>query len=112
MSKVPLGFLPEPMSIPLDRLLPSRKLPTALATSVKFNQIIASIRDIGLIEPLSVTALDNISGQHLLLDGHVRLVALRELEYETAPCLIATDDEGFTYNSRVVIPPEISGGGK
>lgn len=101
MSKVPLGFLPEPLSIPLDRLLPSRKLPVALATSVKFNQIIASIRDIGLIEPLSVTALDKASGQHLLLDGHVRLVALRELEYEAAPCLIATDDEGFTYNSRV-----------
>jgi len=101
MNKVSLGFVPDPLSVPLDQILPSRSLPIALSASVKFKQIVASISEIGLIEPLSVTALDKALGQHMLLDGHVRLVALRELGYEAAPCLIATDDEAFTYNSRV-----------
>jgi len=101
VSKVPLGFIAEPLSVPLDAILPSRKLPATVATSVKYRQICASIKDIGLIEPLSVTAADKVSKQHLLLDGHVRLIALTELGYEAAPCLVATDDEAYTYNSRV-----------
>lgn len=101
MSKVPLGFVPEPLLIPLDKILPSRMLPIALATSVKYRQILASIADVGLIEPLAVTAIDRESGQHVLLDGHARFIALRELGYDSALCLIATDDEAFTYNSRV-----------
>jgi len=101
MTGVTLGFVPDPLSVPLDRILPTRKLPASLALSVKYKQILGSIRSIGLIEPLSVTAPAKSTGQHILLDGHVRLIALRELEYETAPCLIARDDEAFTYNSRV-----------
>lgn len=100
MTAIALGFIPEPLSVALDRLLPSRKTPAELVTSVKFRQIRSSIADVGLIEPLSVTTA-NQTGQHLLLDGHVRLVALRELGYEEAPCLVATDDEAYTYNSRI-----------
>lgn len=101
MTGVLLGFVPDPLSVPLERILPTRKLPSSLALSVKYKQILESVRTIGLIEPLSVTAPDKSTGQHILLDGHVRLIALRELEYETAPCLVAKDDEAFTYNSRV-----------
>ena len=78
MTGIALGFVPEPLSLPIERILPSRKVPVGLATSRKFNQIRASIEEIGLIEPLSVTAVDAASGQHLLLDGHVRLIALRD----------------------------------
>ena len=46
-------------------------------------------------------AVDARSNQHLLLDGHVRLVALRDLGHSAAPCLIATDDETYTYNNRI-----------
>lgn len=101
MTGIALGFIPDSLSVSLDRLLPSRKTPTELITSVKFKQIRSSIEDVGLIEPLSVTAANPTTGQHLLLDGHVRLVALRELGYEEAPCLVATDDEAYTYNSRI-----------
>ena len=59
--------------VPLDKILPSRKVPVGLATSRKYKQIRASIEEVGLIEPLSVAAMDAASGQHLLLDGHVRL---------------------------------------
>lgn len=101
MSKVSLGFIPDAMSVPLEQILPSRKTPAGLITSVKFKQIRSSIEDVGLIEPLSVTEVNKSSGQHLLLDGHVRLIALMELGYEEATCLVATDDEAYTYNSRI-----------
>lgn len=101
MTGVALGFVPEPLVVPLDRILPSRKVPAGLATSRKFRQIRSSIQEVGLIEPLSIAAVDAGTGQHLLLDGHVRLVVLRDLGQESAPCLVATDDEAYTYNNRI-----------
>jgi hypothetical protein len=101
MTGVALGFIPEPLLLAMDMILPSRKVPVGLATSRKYTQIRASIEEVGLIEPLSVAAVDASSGQHLLLDGHVRLVALRDLGHQAAPCLIATDDETYTYNNRI-----------
>mgnify|MGYP002130196877 CR=1 FL=1 len=37
----------------------------------------------------------------LLLDGHIRMFALQELGFTDAPCLIAKDDESYTYNNRI-----------
>jgi len=101
MTGVVLGFGMEPLSVPLANLLPSRKLPEGLLDSRKFKQIRSSIEAVGLIEPLSVTPEIKKSGQHLLLDGHVRLIALKDLGHDAAPCLVATDDEGYTYNNRI-----------
>ena len=101
MSRPPLGFIPDPLTLSLDRILPSRKTPEGLHTSRKFKQIVASMEAVGLIEPLSVGKADKATGQHILLDGHMRLLALRQLGYADAPCLIATDDESYTYNNRI-----------
>ncbi|SCK61126.1 Chromosome segregation protein Spo0J, contains ParB-like nuclease domain [Variovorax sp. HW608] len=101
MSRPPLGFIPEPITLALDRILPSRKPPEGLHTSRKFKQIMASMEAVGLIEPLSVGKADKTTGNHILLDGHMRLLALRQLGYVDAPCLIATDDESYTYNNRL-----------
>ncbi|WP_300451865.1 plasmid partitioning protein RepB C-terminal domain-containing protein [Accumulibacter sp.] len=101
MSRPPLGFIPDPLTLPLDRILPSRKTPEGLHTSRKFKQIMASMEAVGLIEPLSVGKADKVTGQHILLDGHMRLLALRQLGYADAPCLVATDDESYTYNNRI-----------
>lgn len=100
-TAVGLGFALQPLSLPLDRILPSRRIPEGLLDSRKFKQIVASIQAVGLIEPLSVTQAMRDTGQHLLLDGHVRLIALRELGQAEAPCLQANDDEGYTYNNRI-----------
>lgn len=101
MNGVPLGFFTEPLRLPLDMILPSRKPPDGLVTSRKYAQIRASIEEIGLIEPLSVVPAGQNNGQHVLLDGHVRLIALQDLGFDEALCLVATDDESYTYNSRV-----------
>ena len=101
MSKLTLGFIPEVLVVALDNLLPSRKTPAGLITSRKYRQIVASIAEIGLIEPLSVAPASAGTEQHLLLDGLIRLIALRELGQTEAPCLIAKDDESYTYNARI-----------
>ena len=100
MNKLPQAFVPEVMQVPLDKLLPSRRLPVLQGT-VKFHQIVSSIQSVGIIEPLSVTLANAVEAQYLLLDGHVRLQALHELGAATAPCLLASDDEAYTYNTRI-----------
>lgn len=100
MSAATLGFVPEPLLLALALVLPSRKNPDGLQSSRKFKQILASIETVGLIEPLSVGKPDR-TGQHILLDGHTRLVALKQLGFDTAPCLVALDDESYTYNNRI-----------
>ena len=99
MSQVELGFLLESLSMPIDKILPSRQVPEGLLISRKFAQIKASIEAVGLIEPLSVGKLDE--GKRVLLDGHIRLIALRDLGYTVVACLESTDDESFTYNNRI-----------
>ncbi len=96
-----LGFELETWQIPLDELLPSRKVPDGVMTTRKFRQIVSSIQEIGLIEPLSVIKPDPDQSGFLVLDGNLRVLALKELSHDTAPCLIARDFETYTYNHRI-----------
>lgn len=101
MTQLTLAFLPDPLSIALDLILPSRKASTGILNSRKFMQIQSSIKAVGLIEPLAVGPADKKTGHRILLDGHLRLLALRTLEQTEAPCLESTDDESYTYNTRI-----------
>ena len=101
MSNPLLGFVPDPITVPFDKLLPSKKLPLGLDSSKKYLQIKASIESIGLIEPLTIGAADKATGMHVLRDGHIRVHAMKELDFHDAPCLVALDDESYTYNNRV-----------
>jgi len=100
MSQIELGFIPEPLTISFDNLLQSRKLSDSIISSNKYQQILKSISTIGLIEPLSISA-PNSTGKYVLLDGHIRVIAMKELGLIEAQCLIAKDDETYTYNNRV-----------
>jgi len=100
MSQIALGFITKPMVVPFDNLLPSRKLPDNIIRTAKYRQILESLRVIGLIEPLTISAVNSI-GMHVLLDGHARLSAMKELGIKEAQCLISTDDETYTYNNRI-----------
>lgn len=87
--------------LPLTNILPVKQFKPYLKSSLKFQQILASIREIGIIEPLVVYPQNGAGTAYLLVDGHVRLEALRQLGKLEAPCLISTDDESYTYNSRI-----------
>ena len=99
--KLSQAFDGKVVEVPLERLLPSRALPTEIKKSRKFVQIRTSMAEIGLIEPLSVTAADKKTGAYTILDGHLRVKAAQLLGWERIACLVAHDDEGFTYNKRV-----------
>lgn len=89
----------EGITLRLDKLLPTRATSEKLKESVKFRALLASIREVGIVEPVSV--YPQKGGKYLLLDGHARVAALRELGIAEVPCLVATDDEGYTYNKKV-----------
>jgi RepB plasmid partitioning protein/ParB-like nuclease domain len=99
-TPVRLACQPEVVEIPLNRILPMRRIDDRVRKTVKYSCIQASIRELGLIEPLVVFPQPDAQG-FLLLDGHVRLIILKELGVESAKCLISLDDEGFTYDHKV-----------
>lgn len=92
------GFEPTLRQIPIAAILPVKQLPTTVPKGQKYAQIAASIREAGLIEPLVVARAPGQDDTFILLDGHVRLHVLKEMGEETVTCLVATDDESFTYN--------------
>lgn len=89
----------EGITIRLDKLLPTRATGEKLKQSAKYRALLASIREVGIVEPLSV--YPQKGGKYLILDGHARIEALRDLGIVEAPCLIAAQDEGYTYNQKV-----------
>lgn len=94
-TPIRISFEPTVIDVPLDHLLPLRPMTVRITSSKKYARIVASIEQVGVIEPLVVTAAD-VGGRHMLLDGHLRLHALRENGAGTAPCIVSDDDEAFT----------------
>ncbi len=100
-AKVRFGFERRGVELPLTAILPIRQVKPSDGCFGKYRAVLASIRAVGLVEPLVVHPNKGAKGTYLLLDGHLRLKALQELERLTAPCLISTDDDAFTYNDKV-----------
>jgi ParB-like chromosome segregation protein Spo0J len=67
----------------------------------KYTQIVSSVRAIGLVEAPVVTPDKRRAGSYYLLDGHLRVEALKDLGVNEVECLISTDDEAYTYNKRL-----------
>ncbi|HEY7747533.1 MAG TPA: plasmid partitioning protein RepB C-terminal domain-containing protein [Aestuariivirgaceae bacterium] len=104
MSGVKMSFDQTTVMLPLDQIIPTRKLGDKVRRTDKYQSILASIKELGVIEGLAVfphQSSINKPVQYLLLDGHMRLEALKDLGAKAALCLISTDDEGFTYNRQV-----------
>src|SRR6516164_8500399 len=99
-TEVKAAFDQRMLIVALGNILPMKKLTEKITGSVKYRRIARSIAEIGIIEPL-VVARPTEQGPFMLLDGHVRLAILKELGETEARCLLASDDEGFTYNRRV-----------
>lgn len=95
------GFESDCVTLPIDAILPLRTLGKSARSSRKFRQIMASLAEIGLVEPPVVARNNDQSATWLLLDGHMRIEALKEAGVQEVECLIATDDEAFTYNRQI-----------
>lgn len=100
----PIAFQQYIVSISLDLIVPQHELSVETRKSSSYRYIAASIKEIGLVEPLVV--FPKSATQYLLLDGHTRLEVLKARGDTSARCILATDDEAYTYNRRVnAIPP-------
>jgi hypothetical protein len=100
-KEVRIGFDPKGVILPIGSILPLRQLKPGVRVTQKYQQILASVREVGIIEPLIVFPQDRKAEMYLLLDGHIRLEVLKELGQTSARCLISTDDEAYTYNKRI-----------
>lgn len=106
--KVQWGFEAASVQVSLDALLPLKAQREDVKLSAKYRQILTSIRAVGLVEPPVVTPDSANPGVYFIVDGHLRIEALRDLGITRVDCLVSTDDEAFTYNKRVnrLSPPQ------
>ena len=100
-DSIKIGFNVEPMVLEMDSLMASRSNPPRVETSKKFLQISKSVKEIGLVEPVVVHQIKGTQDQFLILDGHLRILALKQLGVSKVECILATDDEAFTYNKHI-----------
>lgn len=98
---VRLGFERTAKTIAIDSLVPLREVGERTKKSAKYAKIETSIREIGLVEFPVIARDPTASDRYLLLDGHLRVEVLKGLGRTDVECLIATDDEAFTYNKRI-----------
>lgn len=97
VKSIKYGFKDKLVNLPLSVLQATKALSVQIKQGRKYGQILSSIREVGLIEPPVVAPL-KYNGKYLLLDGHLRIMALKELGEVHVSCLISTDDEAYTYN--------------
>ncbi len=95
------AFEREAITLAIADIAPLRIVSASVKKSPKFAQIRSSIFYSGLAEPPVVAHDPGETGKYLLLDGHMRLAVLQELGEVHVTCLIATDDEAYTYNKHV-----------
>jgi hypothetical protein len=96
--KVKSAFLRDTIPLDVKYLVPSRVLDARERNHQKYKQIAASIDSVGIIEPLVIFPAGK--GLYRVLDGCKRLDILLAKKIDQVDCLIATDDESYTYNKR------------
>ena len=96
-----MAFEPDSVSLALDDILPVRQVPATVKETRKYRQIAASVREIGIAQPPIVARHSKLTGKYLLLEGHLRIAVLKDLQIDHVTCLVSTDDEAFTYNRQV-----------
>lgn len=100
-KRVRMAFEAATIRIAIADILPLRVVRPTIKASKKYTQISASIREVGIIEPPIVARQQGADGKYLLLDGHLRIEALKDAGTTDVVCLLSTDDEAITYNRRV-----------
>jgi len=104
-NEMKLGFEMKTIELPLEVILPIRNIKSPHNLN-RYQAIVKSIREVGMIEPLVVYPQKDKSGTYLLLDGHLRHFALKQLGKTVAECIVSNDDECYTYNARINrLPP-------
>ena len=103
---VKMAFEDRTIVIPLTSIILLKALAPDLRKGARYKRIAASIAEVGIIEPIVVSSQSGKKGSYLLLDGNVRLAILTERGETEVRCLVAIEEDTFTYNKRVShLPP-------
>ncbi len=94
-----VAFQLKTVLLPIASISTRTNITQEMRKSKKYRQIAASIEHVGMIEPLVVSPRDDDT--FLLLDGALRMDILAQRKDVDVRCILATDDEGYTYNKRV-----------
>jgi hypothetical protein len=100
-ARIRSAFLAQCVRVPVACLVPLKAPPAHVKQTTKYLQIVASVRDVGLIEPPAVIPIADRPGYFHVLDGNLRVEALKELQVQEVDCMLATDDDTYSYNRRV-----------
>jgi hypothetical protein len=98
---VKLGFELTSLRIAINDIEMLRPLTPAIRKSLKYGQIAAAVNEVGVNEPPVVFRKPGQPNTYQLLDGHIRIEVMKERGDTEVVCLIATEDEAFTYNKRI-----------
>lgn len=85
----------------LAQLIALKPVKPEIKRAVKYRQILTSVREVGLVEPPVVKQAPHKKGSYFILDGHLRIEALRELGEQHVDCLVALEDDTYSYNKHV-----------
>ena len=99
--RVQTAFKTDGIMVPIAKILPLKKVSPETKQSRTYKRILASVQEVGLIEPLVVYPKGGKDGEYSLLDGHSRQEVLKDLGRGDAFCLVAPEDEAYTYNHQV-----------
>lgn len=100
-ADVKIAFEEDIIVVPFESILPLKQVSDETKKLVRYKRVVQSIAEVGLIEPLVVSRHPDENGKFLLLDGHWRRAALLDRGETSARCILAHDDETFTYNKRI-----------
>lgn len=89
------------ITLPVEAIEAARIPAPSMRQSAKYRRIAHSISEVGVIEPLVVARPPPGADRYLLLDGNLRFAVLQERGEASVQCLVADDDEAFTYNKRI-----------
>lgn len=101
VQNVKVAFSASCIRLSLSSILPLKVVRVGVKSTLKYQQILASIAEVGLVEAPVVTRSPKQPGQYFLVDGHLRMVAVRDLGWLEVDCLLTEEDDTYTYNKRV-----------
>src|SRR5436853_7314762 len=95
---VKMAFERQVVVLPLSNILPTKQVPDTIKQAMRYKRIVASIAEVGIVEPLVVARRQEDTGPYMLVDGHLRHAALADLGHREAACLTGGGRRAVPYH--------------
>lgn len=79
---------PKPLSIKLDELVPFEDHPYKVLDNDSMDELVESIREYGIINPLIVRPVEDVENSYEIISGHRRFHAAQKLGLKKVPCTV------------------------